>query len=131
MESVISSVAAGTPSPAAYAESGFSARAALLDTKLGLASLSAVACFLIGVAVEPPFLLEKSDDPMKEARVSFLYAGVLSLAVGLAVLAFPSGAARTSLTGQPPQQLVYVVPPTAAAAAGPGAVGQVIPTAAV
>jgi hypothetical protein len=93
MENVINTVVSSAPQQ----HTGpfrFELLGSLVDTKVGLALVTAVSVLLISVACEPPFLLYTSEDPLEEKKLSCLRVSVISVFAGLMVLAFPVIAIR-------------------------------------
>lgn len=88
MESVINSVIQQAPQLQQR-----SSRFQLLDvlnSKLGLAVITALATFTLSAAFEPPFLLYRNPDPIIEPSISYTRSAGISLVAAFLVLLLPT-----------------------------------------
>lgn len=86
MDPIIQTVVASAPQQGATRFFLFD----ITSTKLGLAVITALAVLIINLYLEPPFLLCDEDDPILEARPSYVRFGLVSLVCGVLFLAIPT-----------------------------------------
>jgi len=61
----------------------------LIRTKLGLATIVFLSTLLTSLAMEPPFLMIKNSDPIKNDELSYFRALLVSAFISIAVFTIP------------------------------------------